>query len=148
METKKESWQTFEEASGQVRPERVNKWPNSMRDRWWWWWWKQKLFLTSHLQGSNYNKIIIFECYTLLLLLSQISWRWNETHSESSNCVTIFTFKNNKNVSHTPQFNKWHYILLYIMNLRRTVVRPFIQNIKNYLLKCNKRTPKPYTNMV
>jgi hypothetical protein len=22
-----------------VRPERVNKWPNSMRDRWWWWWW-------------------------------------------------------------------------------------------------------------
>jgi cell division protein FtsN len=29
----KESWQTFEEASGQVRPERVNKWPNSMRDR-------------------------------------------------------------------------------------------------------------------
>jgi len=18
---------------------RVNKWPNSMTDRWWWWWW-------------------------------------------------------------------------------------------------------------
>ena len=26
----KESWQTFEETSGYVRPERVNKWPNSM----------------------------------------------------------------------------------------------------------------------
>ena len=26
----KESWQTFEEASGYVRPVRVNKWPNSM----------------------------------------------------------------------------------------------------------------------
>ena len=33
------SWQTFEETSGYVRPERVNKWPNSMIDRWWWWWW-------------------------------------------------------------------------------------------------------------
>jgi hypothetical protein len=29
----KESWQTFEEVSGHVRPERVNKWPNSMKDR-------------------------------------------------------------------------------------------------------------------
>jgi rubrerythrin len=29
----KESWQTFEEASGHVRPERVNKWPNCMKDR-------------------------------------------------------------------------------------------------------------------
>jgi hypothetical protein len=28
----KESWQTFEEISGYVRPERVNKWPNSMTD--------------------------------------------------------------------------------------------------------------------
>jgi hypothetical protein len=28
----KESWQTFEETSGYVRPERVNKWPNSMTD--------------------------------------------------------------------------------------------------------------------
>ena len=27
----KESWQTFEETSGYVRPERVNKWPNCMR---------------------------------------------------------------------------------------------------------------------
>jgi hypothetical protein len=26
----KESWQTFEDTSGCVRPERVNKWPNSM----------------------------------------------------------------------------------------------------------------------
>jgi len=26
------SWQTFEETSGYVRPERVNKWPNSMTD--------------------------------------------------------------------------------------------------------------------
>jgi len=26
----KESWQTFEETSGYVRPERVNKWTNSM----------------------------------------------------------------------------------------------------------------------
>jgi hypothetical protein len=25
-----ESWQTFEETYGNVRPERVNKWPNSM----------------------------------------------------------------------------------------------------------------------
>ena len=22
-----------------MRPERVNKWPNSMTDIWWWWWW-------------------------------------------------------------------------------------------------------------
>ena len=29
----KESWQTFEETSGHVRPELVNKWPNSMTDR-------------------------------------------------------------------------------------------------------------------
>ena len=28
----KESWQTSEETSRYVRPERVNKWPNSMRD--------------------------------------------------------------------------------------------------------------------
>ena len=28
----KESWQNFEENSGYVRPERVNKWPNSMTD--------------------------------------------------------------------------------------------------------------------
>ena len=27
-----ELWQTFEETSGYVRPERVNKWPNSMKD--------------------------------------------------------------------------------------------------------------------
>jgi len=33
------SWQTFEETSGYVRPERVDKWPNSMTDIWWWWWW-------------------------------------------------------------------------------------------------------------
>ena len=29
----KESWQTFEETSAYVRPEWVNKWPNSMTDR-------------------------------------------------------------------------------------------------------------------
>jgi hypothetical protein len=29
----KELWQTFEETSGYVRPERVNTWPNSMIDR-------------------------------------------------------------------------------------------------------------------
>jgi hypothetical protein len=28
----KESWQTFEETFGHVRPVRVNKWPNSMTD--------------------------------------------------------------------------------------------------------------------
>jgi hypothetical protein len=28
----KESWQTFEEASGYMRPEQVNKWLNSMTD--------------------------------------------------------------------------------------------------------------------
>jgi len=28
----KELWQTFEETSGYVRRERVNKWPNSMTD--------------------------------------------------------------------------------------------------------------------
>ena len=28
----KESWQTFEETSGYVRPERVNKWANSVTD--------------------------------------------------------------------------------------------------------------------
>jgi hypothetical protein len=27
-----ESWQTFEDTSGYVRPERVNKWPNSKKD--------------------------------------------------------------------------------------------------------------------
>jgi hypothetical protein len=27
----KESWETFEETSGYVRPKRVNRWPNSMR---------------------------------------------------------------------------------------------------------------------
>jgi len=25
--------------NGHVRPERVNKWSNSMTDIWWWWWW-------------------------------------------------------------------------------------------------------------
>jgi len=37
----KHSWQTFEDTSGYVITERVNKWPNSMTDRWrlWWWWW-------------------------------------------------------------------------------------------------------------
>jgi len=29
----KESWQTFEETSGYVRPERIKKWPNSMTDK-------------------------------------------------------------------------------------------------------------------
>jgi hypothetical protein len=29
----KESWQNFEEASGHMRLEQVNKWPNSMKDR-------------------------------------------------------------------------------------------------------------------
>jgi hypothetical protein len=29
----KESWKTFEETSRYVRPERVNKWPNSMTDQ-------------------------------------------------------------------------------------------------------------------
>jgi hypothetical protein len=29
-EWQKESWQTFEETSGHVRPEQVKKWPNSM----------------------------------------------------------------------------------------------------------------------
>jgi len=33
----KESWQTSEETSRYVRPERVNKWPNSMTDIWRWW---------------------------------------------------------------------------------------------------------------
>jgi hypothetical protein len=28
----KESWQNFEEASGHLRLERVNKWPNCMTD--------------------------------------------------------------------------------------------------------------------
>jgi hypothetical protein len=27
----KESWQTFEQTSRYVRPERINKWPNSMK---------------------------------------------------------------------------------------------------------------------
>ena len=36
----KESWQTSEETSRYVRPERVNKWPNCMTDVWWWWWWR------------------------------------------------------------------------------------------------------------
>ena len=34
-----ESWKASKETSRYVRPERVNKWPNSMTDiRWWWWW--------------------------------------------------------------------------------------------------------------
>jgi len=41
----KESWQTFEKASGHVRQERVNKWPNSMTDIWWWWMTIVRLFL-------------------------------------------------------------------------------------------------------
>ena len=32
MNWQKESWQTSEETSRYVRPERVNKWPNSMTD--------------------------------------------------------------------------------------------------------------------
>jgi len=32
--------QTFEETSGYVRPERINKWLNSMTDIWWRWWWE------------------------------------------------------------------------------------------------------------
>ena len=34
----KEWWQTSEETSRYVRPERVNRRPNSMTDIWWWWW--------------------------------------------------------------------------------------------------------------
>jgi hypothetical protein len=30
----KELWQTFEETSGYVRPERVNRWRNCMTDTW------------------------------------------------------------------------------------------------------------------
>ena len=33
----KESWQTAEETCRYVRPECVNKWPDSMTDIWWWW---------------------------------------------------------------------------------------------------------------
>ena len=29
----------LKETSWYVRRERVNKWPNSMKDIWWWWWW-------------------------------------------------------------------------------------------------------------
>jgi len=32
LNLQKESWQTFEQTSGYVRPERANKWPNSMKD--------------------------------------------------------------------------------------------------------------------
>jgi hypothetical protein len=35
----KEPRKTTEETSGGVRPERVNKWPNSLIATWWWWWW-------------------------------------------------------------------------------------------------------------
>jgi hypothetical protein len=32
--------ETIKETSERVRPERVNKWPNSMLVTWWWWrWW-------------------------------------------------------------------------------------------------------------
>ena len=34
----KESWQTSEETSRYVRPERVNKWPTTVTDIWLWWW--------------------------------------------------------------------------------------------------------------
>jgi len=34
----KESWQTSEETSRYVKPERVNKWPTMTNIRWWWWW--------------------------------------------------------------------------------------------------------------
>jgi len=39
--------QTFEEISGHVRPERDNKWPNSMTDIWWWWWYKHSYVFLS-----------------------------------------------------------------------------------------------------
>ena len=55
----KESWQTFEETSGYVRPERVNKWPNCMTDIWWWWW---KLSGVSHemVAISENHKVSVF----------------------------------------------------------------------------------------
>jgi hypothetical protein len=57
--------------------------------------------------------------------------------------VTVFTDIKNENVSNTTQFNKRHYTLLYTTNPQEIVIRPFIQNIQNQLLKCNTSTPKP-----
>jgi hypothetical protein len=38
----KEPRKTIEETSGCMRPERVNKWPNSLIATWWWLWWQRK----------------------------------------------------------------------------------------------------------
>ena len=64
-------WQTFEETSGYVRPERVNKWPNSMTDIWWWrWWW----WTTNPLQISSvkvYSILSLSLCNSLSLYGSE-----------------------------------------------------------------------------
>jgi len=36
---KKKPGETTNETTECMRPEQVNKWPNSMIARWWWWWW-------------------------------------------------------------------------------------------------------------
>jgi hypothetical protein len=71
---KKGSWQTFEKTSGYVRPERVNKWPNSMTDAWWWWWFvfrksfeKIHYWLKSDKNDGNlvWRPIVIYETTSL-----------------------------------------------------------------------------------
>ena len=70
----KESWQTFEETSGYVRSERVNKWPNCMTWWWWWWWWcklEQILFGRILICQSRHNKFIL--CFVFVTFRVQIS---------------------------------------------------------------------------
>ena len=56
----KESWKTSEETSRYVRPERVNKWPNSMTDIWWWWWWWWWQFGPFVYSSSLYRVTVLF----------------------------------------------------------------------------------------
>jgi len=46
---------------GYVRPERVNKWPNSMKDIWWWWWWWW--YIAKHNSISDFIKVYFLRCF-------------------------------------------------------------------------------------
>jgi len=73
--------QTFEETSGYMRPERVNKWPNSMIDIWWWWWWwyiyiyrerdkeRERAYTHTHTQTHTQGQFPDRRCF-----ISQKSW--------------------------------------------------------------------------
>ena len=102
---RKESRQTFEETSGYVRPERVNKWPNSMKDLWWWWWWW--IWHTRYVNICDDLKMPgVYWCYhvidafidlcvvlNLFWQLLKISKTWIRNFSEQCEvCVNNFWF--------------------------------------------------------